>query len=57
MVTHLDRPASASLHLPSTLFVKLAGGRADAVSGLETIRFDGDLDLARRVAQNLAFTI
>ena len=57
VVTHLDRPASASLHLPSTLFVKLAGGRADAVSGHETIRFDGDLDLARRIAQNLAFTI
>ena len=57
MVTHLDRPATASLNLPSTLFVKLAGGRAEAVSGLDTIRLVGNLDLARRVAQNLAFTI
>jgi uncharacterized protein (TIGR03083 family) len=57
VVTHLDRPATASLNLPSTLFVKLAGGRADAVSGLDTIRLAGNLDLARRVAQNLAFTI
>ncbi len=57
VVTKLDRPATATLHLPSTVFVRLAGGRADAGSGLETIRLAGDLELARRVAQNLAFTI
>jgi uncharacterized protein (TIGR03083 family) len=57
VVTDLDRPATATLHLPSTLFVRLAGGRADALPGLDTIRLDGDLDLGRRVAENLAFTI
>ena len=57
VVTHLDRPATASLNLSSTLFVKLAGGRADALPGHETIRFDGDLDLVRCVGQDLALTI
>jgi uncharacterized protein (TIGR03083 family) len=57
VVTKLDRPATATLHLSSTVFVKLAGGRADVLSGLDTIRLAGDLDLARRVVQNLAFTI
>ena len=57
VVTKLDRPATATLHLPSTVFVRLAGGRADALPGLDTIRLDGDLHLGRRVAQNLAFTI
>lgn len=57
VVTKLDRPATATLHLPSTVFVRLAGGRADVMSGLDTIRLAGDLDLARRVAENLAFTI
>ena len=57
VVNKLDRPATATLYLPSTVFVRLAGGRADALSGLDTIRLDGDLDLGRRVAQNLAFTI
>jgi uncharacterized protein (TIGR03083 family) len=57
VVTKLDRPATATLHLPSTLFVRLAGGRADALPGHDMIRIDGDLDLGRRIAQNLAFTI
>jgi uncharacterized protein (TIGR03083 family) len=57
VVTKLDRPATATLHLSSTAFVRLAGGRADVMSGLDTIRLAGDLDLARRVARNLAFTI
>ena len=57
VVTKLDRPATATLHLPSTVFVRLAGGRADVMSGLDTICLAGDLDLARRVAENLAFTI
>jgi uncharacterized protein (TIGR03083 family) len=57
VVTKLDRPATATLHLPSTVFVRLAGGRADALPGLDAIRLDGDLDLGHRVAQNLAFTI
>jgi uncharacterized protein (TIGR03083 family) len=57
VVAELDRPATATLHLTSSLFVRLAGGRADAVSRLSAIVFDGDLDLGRRVAHNLAFTI
>ncbi|MCU1493669.1 MAG: hypothetical protein JWO62_1433 [Acidimicrobiaceae bacterium] len=56
-VNKIDRPATATLYLPSTVFVRVAGGRADARSGVDTIRLDGDLDLGRRVLENLAFTI
>ena len=46
VVAKLDRPATATLHIPSTVFVRLAGGRADALPGLDTIRLDGDVHLA-----------
>jgi len=55
VISALDKPATTTLHLASTLFVRLAGGRADALSDPDAI--DGDLDLGRRVIQNFAFTI
>jgi hypothetical protein len=57
VVSQLDRPATATLRLPSTVFARLVGGRADALSGLGQINCDGDLALGRRVVENLAFTI
>ena len=49
------------LHTPRgidrAVFARLAGGRADAVSGLGQINCDGDLALGRRVVENFAFTI
>jgi uncharacterized protein (TIGR03083 family) len=57
VVSELDRPATTTLHLPSTVFARLAGGRADALSGLDAVDFAGDLELGRRVVENLAFTI
>jgi uncharacterized protein (TIGR03083 family) len=57
VVSQLDRPATTTLRLPSTVFARLAGGRADALSGLDAINFDGNPALGRRVVENLAFTI
>jgi uncharacterized protein (TIGR03083 family) len=57
VVTKLDRPVTATLYLPSTVFVRLAGGRVDALSELDRIRLSGDHYLGRRLAENLAFTI
>jgi uncharacterized protein (TIGR03083 family) len=57
VVADLDRPATATVRLPSTVFVRLASGRADVRSYLDRIDSEGDHDLAQRVALNLAFTI
>jgi len=57
VVSDLTQRATATIHLASTDFVMLAGGRADAIPGAESIHFDGDRELGMQVAQNLAFTI
>jgi hypothetical protein len=44
--------------MSSTLFMRLAGGRAANLSSRHgEIDFSGDLELAQRVATNLAFTL
>ncbi len=40
-----------TLRLASTVFARLAGGRADALSDLDAINFEGDAALGRKVAQ------
>jgi uncharacterized protein (TIGR03083 family) len=57
VVERLDAPATATLRMPAELFVRLAGGRVDPQAGLDQVELDGEEDLARRVATNLAFTI
>ena len=57
VVRELDRPATAVLRLGSGLFVRLAGGRIDPGAHLDEIATEGDVDLAGRVVDNLAFTI
>jgi uncharacterized protein (TIGR03083 family) len=49
-------PPTATLHMPSPLFLRLCGGRTHeaAHSGVD---LDGDRTLAQRVLDNLAFTI
>jgi uncharacterized protein (TIGR03083 family) len=54
VVDCLDRPATARLTMSSNLFVRLAGGRVDAAG--QDVAVDGDVDLGRRVLENLAFT-
>lgn len=54
---HGDEP-TVVLRLPAALFLRLTGGRADPepVVGAD-VELDGDPDLARRLAANLAYTI
>ncbi len=56
-VPSLPGQATASLTLPSTLFLRLAGGRVAASEVAAQIELGGDSNLARQVAENLAYTI
>jgi uncharacterized protein (TIGR03083 family) len=53
----LDGDPTATITLSSSLFLRLAGGREDPETAAGQIRLDGDLELARQLASNLAFTI
>ncbi len=57
VVDAIEGAPTASLTLPSSLFLRLAGGRVDAQAALDEIELGGDIDLARQLATNLAFTI
>lgn len=51
-------PATATIAMSSSLFMRLAGGRAATLSSRHgDIDFSGDLALAERVVTNLPFTI
>jgi uncharacterized protein (TIGR03083 family) len=56
VVDALDRPATATLRMSSSLFVRLAGGRVDPADRLAEVVCTGDTELGRRIALNLAFT-
>ncbi|WP_280399206.1 maleylpyruvate isomerase family mycothiol-dependent enzyme [Nocardia carnea] len=56
-VTAPDRAATATLQLDSGLLVRLGGGRVDPETALDRIDFEGDAELGRQLARNLAFTI
>jgi uncharacterized protein (TIGR03083 family) len=53
----LEGEPTAMITLSSSLFLRLAGGREDPEASAEAVRLDNDLDLARQLASNLAFTI
>ncbi len=53
----LDGDPTATITLSSSLFLRLAGGRQDPGTSTGEIRLDGDIELARQLASNLAFTI
>ena len=57
VVDVLDGPPTATITLPSSLFLRLAGGREDPQAALDQITLGGDVALARQIATNLAFTI
>jgi uncharacterized protein (TIGR03083 family) len=56
-VETLDGPPTASLELASSLFTRLACGRVSPDAVIDRVTLSGDADLARRVIDNLAFTI
>jgi uncharacterized protein (TIGR03083 family) len=57
VVDALDGEPTATIALPSSLFLRLAGGRQDAVEALGEMTLGGDAGLARQLATNFAFTI
>jgi uncharacterized protein (TIGR03083 family) len=57
VVPELPGPATATLRLGSGLFARLIGGRVAPEEHIDEIDLLGDLELGRRVAGNLAYTI
>jgi uncharacterized protein (TIGR03083 family) len=57
VVAGLDGEATATIAMPSSLFLRLAGGRQDTAAALGEITLAGDVGLARQLATHLAFTI
>jgi ubiquinone biosynthesis protein UbiJ len=57
VVDALDGEPTATIALPSSLFLRLAGGRQDPAEALAEITLGGDVGLARQLATNFAFTI
>lgn len=57
VVERLPAPATATLALSSTLFTRIAGGRVPVEDRFGEIDLAGDVDLGRRVATALPFTI
>jgi uncharacterized protein (TIGR03083 family) len=58
VVDSLDGPPTVGLELPATLFLRLTGGRDDhGSSPPDEVCLSGNEELARRLRDNLAFTI
>ena len=58
VVDALDRDPTAAITLPAVLFLRLTGGRVDPMPYIgDAIEFEGDAELATRLATNLAYTI
>ena len=58
VVDQLDDEPTTSITLPALLFLRLTGGRVDPMPYIgDSIQFEGDPELAARLATNLAFTI
>jgi uncharacterized protein (TIGR03083 family) len=53
----LDAPATATLQMPSALFMRLVGGRIEPSSAKGRVTVLGDVELGHRVLDNLAFTV
>lgn len=58
VVDALDTEPTVGVALPAVLFLRLSGGRLDAMPYIgHSIKFEGDAELAARLATNLAVTI
>ena len=57
IVESLSGSATTSLTLDSLLFVRLCGGRVNPAEYLESVQYEGDVEVGRRIVENLAFTI
>lgn len=57
VVTEISRDPDVTISLSSALFMRLAGGRISFEDVADQVDIDGDLDLGRRIASSLAFTV
>nr|WP_241387170.1 maleylpyruvate isomerase family mycothiol-dependent enzyme [Rhodococcus sp. CH91] len=57
VVPELSQPATSTIAMDSSLFVRLAGGRLRAEDRLGDIVLHDDTEVGRRIVDNLAFTI
>ena len=58
VVDALDGPVTGGVDLPAALFLRLTGGRHDGPSApAGEVRLTGDVALAQRLVDSLAFTI
>lgn len=57
VVTEISRDPDVSISLESSLFMRLAGGRIAFDDVSDQVDIEGDLELGRRIAANLAFTV
>lgn len=58
IVERLPAEPTAAITLPAVLFLRLSAGRVDPMPYIgDSIRFDGDGELAARLVTNLVFTI
>ncbi|RVW05973.1 maleylpyruvate isomerase family mycothiol-dependent enzyme [Rhodococcus spongiicola] len=57
VVPQLSGPATVKIAMDSRLFARLAGGRTTAAEHVSEFELDGDVEVGRRIVDNLAFTI
>ena len=57
LVDRLDGPANVTLHMTSDQLFRLAGGRVDPDTLVDSLVIDGDGELGRRIVSALPFTI
>jgi uncharacterized protein (TIGR03083 family) len=57
LVDSLDAPAGVTVTMGSDLFTRLASGRVEPGVALSEVQLSGDMELGRRIIDNLAFTI
>lgn len=57
VVTAISRDPDVTISLDSSLFFRLSGGRVSYDSVADQVAINGDIELGRRVAANLAFTV
>jgi uncharacterized protein (TIGR03083 family) len=56
VVDAAPRDPDTTLRMPTGVLTRLCGGRVDPAATMSLVEIDGDLELGRRIVENLAFT-
>ncbi len=57
VVDELSGPPTVSLWMPVGVFARLAAGRVDPAARRDQVDIEGDVELGRRILNNLAYTM